>query len=286
MRDLDKLLRALRQVQELAQQLDRQVGAPVRLWRDQARQAEAISREFARTFRPVVLPHVELAAGLEYPAAALARQWEVSLSQMQNAARRMNEDFAAQFRHFIAAAEIVTAPMSLAESFELLRQRHRELQEAEGVDDPEAADQIAAAVEDDLRHIPPGPLTAPIVFGWLLSILLFFLSLDTSHQSERRILEHMRSVEDRIVELLPDATLCEGAFGVEEAVFYVARRPVEIRDRPSGRRGRILQRLLGGHRVQCVNVRGKWISVSYFDHERNEFASGWALKKYFGRLQE
>ena len=63
-------------------------------------------------------------------------------------------------------------------------------------------------------------------------------------------------------------------------IFYVVIRSVNLRNKPTTKKSKILSILRPGKEVKLIQRKGKWIKVEYFDYLSEEIAQGWCYKKY------
>ena len=65
--------------------------------------------------------------------------------------------------------------------------------------------------------------------------------------------------------------------------FVVLDRVTTVRSDPENR-SLIMSKLFPREVVKPLAEQGKWIQIEYYDWLRQQYHSGWALKKYFKRV--
>jgi len=93
-------------------------------------------------------------------------------------------------------------------------------------------------------------------------------------EKHQRQLEALSKLVERAIE--KEAQRADQRFVVLERVALVRADPV-----PGSS---IIAKLLPHEVVRPVAEKGKWIQIEYYDWLRQEYHSGWALKKYFKRV--
>jgi hypothetical protein len=102
------------------------------------------------------------------------------------------------------------------------------------------------------------------------------VQLDDHEKKSAERLEALTRMVDRMMEQSAAKTVGEVDFVVRSRVALV---------RAAGKSGsRVVAEVFPNQVVKLVSEDGKWIEVNYFDWNAQEERSGWALKKYFLRV--
>lgn len=124
----------------------------------------------------------------------------------------------------------------------------------------------------------------------LLAIMTFIYQVRDSTQTENRLVSEMqlsraeaRKGTERIGQLLQ--TLIDARQPQEEGKiqFAVRSRVATIRKSPLSGSG-VIAEIFPNQVVTLLDEDGKWIEVEYFDWIKQEFRTGWTLKKYLIRV--
>ncbi len=166
--------------------------------------------------------------------------------------------------------------------------------------------EVGAWEADDDAGDKPGAAKAPrrlspemwlSIFSVLLAILVPIWQKMDSDATEARLTAEIKGAsvqlddhEKRTVERLDALTRMvdrmmeqSAAKAVGEVDFVVRSRVALIR--AAGKSGsHVVAEVFPNQVVKLVSENGKWIEVSYFDWNAQEERSGWALKKYFLRV--
>lgn len=100
-------------------------------------------------------------------------------------------------------------------------------------------------------------------------------------EAQRNALERQAKMIDALSKLLEKALIQEAKR--QEERFVVLERVAVVRAKPehgSAVEGKLLPREV----VRPISERGKWIEFEYYHWLRQEYRTGWSLKKYFQRV--
>lgn len=115
----------------------------------------------------------------------------------------------------------------------------------------------------------------------LLGLILAILVPSCQEISSREL----QKQTDKKFEAL--SLLVEKAFVQEakstEVRFVVLDRVVKVRDEPK-HSSTVMSKLLPREMVKLIAEQGKWIQFEYYHWLRQEYQTGWAMKKYFKRV--
>ncbi|MDP4028427.1 MAG: SH3 domain-containing protein [Gallionella sp.] len=104
---------------------------------------------------------------------------------------------------------------------------------------------------------------------------------DTELEAHRQLLEKQQKTLDALSNLILSALQKEVARTDER--FVVLERVATIRSKPESGTA-LVGKLLPREVVQPIAEEGKWIEVRYYDWLRQDYHTGWVLKKYLKRV--
>lgn len=130
----------------------------------------------------------------------------------------------------------------------------------------------------------------------LLSFILAFLvpiyqeyssaqwqaTTDQKLQAQSNALEGQKRMIEALTKLVERALVKEA--NRQEVRFVVRDRVAEIYSKPKSGAG-VIGKLLPQEVVRPISEEGKWIEFEYYHWLHQEYRIGWALKKYFQRVQ-
>lgn len=126
----------------------------------------------------------------------------------------------------------------------------------------------------------------------LLLGILFFIYQETSSQQDKAKTEafqtqttatlQVQTQQIQSLTVLIEKALVQAAQAPEER-FVVRERPATVRSKPE--HGSAVEgKLLPNEVVRAIDKDGKWIEVEYYHWLREEYRTGWVLKKYLERV--
>ena len=122
--------------------------------------------------------------------------------------------------------------------------------------------------------------------GVLITVINVWYSDYSSSESEKRILDRMKTHETRffdqisaIENKLSDEIKALNKNNLEQQTFYIVRRNTYLREKPKDKARRILVLYLN-QKTELKARKGKWIQVEFFDYLTETYTIGWVKKKY------
>ncbi len=70
----------------------------------------------------------------------------------------------------------------------------------------------------------------------------------------------------------------------DDSTYYVVVRFVNLRDKPTTTKSKILEVLYPNLKVKLIERKGEWICIEYYDYVNDSFKRGWVFKKYLNIL--
>lgn len=125
------------------------------------------------------------------------------------------------------------------------------------------------------------------IFAVLVPIYQEISSREWQHQTDKNSENHRLMLEAQSKRLEALSKLVEKAFILEskraDARFVVLDRVAIVRDEPK-HGATMMGKLLPREMVKPIAEQGMWIQFEYYHWLRQEYQTGWALKKYFKRI--
>jgi hypothetical protein len=106
---------------------------------------------------------------------------------------------------------------------------------------------------------------------------------DAELAAHRQLLESQQKTIEALSNLVVSALQKEAKRTDER--FVVLERVAAVRSKPESGSG-LVSKLLPREVVQPIAEAGKWIEVQYYDWLRQDYHTGWVLKKYLKRVPE
>lgn len=126
----------------------------------------------------------------------------------------------------------------------------------------------------------------------LLLGILFFLYQEISSQQDKAKTEafqtqttatlQVQTQQIQNLTVLIEKALVQAA-QVPEERFVVRERPATVRSKP-GHGSAVEGKLLPNEVVRAIDKDGKWVQIEYYHWLREEYRTGWVLKKYLERV--
>lgn len=161
----------------------------------------------------------------------------------------------------------------------LLEAAHR-LAEAHEEEVDERATGLLALLRAYLAKSSGGPVSFEGYVQIVLTLSLFFASVDSARQSEKRIMEHLSSITAQLEEI---GTREQTA--VVPELRLVAAASLRIRSEPSGT-SEVIGKLTRGALVRVISKEKRWARVEYFDFVEGDTATGWMAHQFLQMLPD
>lgn len=125
----------------------------------------------------------------------------------------------------------------------------------------------------------------------LLSILVFFYQ-EASSQQDKKKTDEFQAQTAQILQIQANQILSLTAL-IEKSLIAAAQAPDErfvVRDRTATVRSKpehgasVEGKLLPNEVVKAIDKEGKWVEIEYYHWLREEYRTGWVLKKYLERV--
>lgn len=143
-----------------------------------------------------------------------------------------------------------------------------------------ALSSMVAEIEQDANDAPKSFLSLESFLNLVFALLLFIYSQHLSTESEKRIIAQISSIESVLVKSLSEINSSKS-----DKIYYIVRRPVNLRSTPSAKKNNIMSILYPNQTTVLVDQKGKWIKVQYFDRTAGVHFEGWCYKKYLKRIK-
>lgn len=138
--------------------------------------------------------------------------------------------------------------------------------------------EIETSFKNKAKKVPEGSINFDGMVGILLSIIMFIYSTYSSIETEKKILNSINEFQTNVIKYL-EALKPQN----DEAIYYVIKRPVNLRVRPTTK-SEIIRVLFPNQKVELIKTKGRWIYVEYFDYLYGIPRMGWVYKKYTKRI--
>jgi hypothetical protein len=158
--------------------------------------------------------------------------------------------------------------LRFSEAYELLASEY------EQQSDQEPLDGLASEVQERGNRAPPGALSAEFYLHLILALFLFYLSQQSTLESEEEIIERMNSFEQTIVTQLNELHEVE-----KGRLFLVPDRTMNLRSGP-GVDHDVIGNISKNQKLMELERDRDWAKVEYFDHINNVNVVGWAHSQY------
>ncbi len=289
----DRIMRDAERFQTLYEQLTRPSELE-RLKRDMVR-LHAAQEQFAppMNLEPMTRVRSQIASAIN-AASITSQHFESAAARFAGDAQRISQILVttgpalrSSMLHFEDLGEsggVLGINSTLARSIESLRHA----MENSSPDETRVfLEEFEQGISEALDEAPENPMLRLSWLGHLLSILLFVLntlhaehlhqlSSENSTESESRIMQQFRILNDSIDELQP--------IGEEKGLYqyYMADRQAPLKEKPRPK-STVLRWIQPGELVWVHARKGRWIQIEYVDSLDGTTHRGWVRKKHLTR---
>ena len=262
------------------------------------------NRKYIENLKKSFLPYTELAR-----EAQTFRSFQKSLSGYSQLAVQINRDtsfyksllqsvpnynsqfvklaqqFQASYKPYINSIQSLydrltylaqySAPLSFGEAYQQIRREFEEIQKEQQSDILTFSEITVKKTEAKVKKAPKGFLSAEFYISLIFSLILLIITQSTANLSEHQISDKIQNLEQIITEL-PNALMLEH----DDSTYYVVVRFVNLRDKPTTKKSKILEVLYPNLKVKLIERKGEWIFIEYYDYVNDLFKRGWVFKKY------
>jgi uncharacterized protein (DUF433 family) len=146
----------------------------------------------------------------------------------------------------------------------------------------EALQELEGIVDEKLKNLPRGGISADGILNVILTIVLFLANIayQELHEPSSALTE---AQVDRIVQAIEKTKTL--ALEREDSVYYIVEHAIAVHIKPNNRSASVAM-LYPNQKVRLVQRSHQWIYVEYFDYIEGLPKSGWTRKKYLKRAQE
>lgn len=121
----------------------------------------------------------------------------------------------------------------------------------------------------------------------IYQILLIYLPTLSPQDSEQQQQARFDKLEKHLIKQFQpilEQIISKTAEQAPQPEFVVKERVASVRRSPKNG-SMVIAEIFPNQGVTMLNENGKWIEIEYYDWLHQEFRNGWALKKYFVRVQ-
>lgn len=113
---------------------------------------------------------------------------------------------------------------------------------------------------------------------YLNIIITLALFVITTHDMDVIINNTLNRIDE--IEIKIDSVLELMNNTDDKYIYYVVERSVNVRNKPTTKKSKILQIIYPNQKVKLLMAKHKWIKIEYFDWITKQNKQGWVYKKY------
>ena len=149
--------------------------------------------------------------------------------------------------------------------------------DALGID--EIADVVQEAIEEKSKKLPKEIISAEGLMSFLLTIILFAITLHSSKEEEERIIKAIEKIEEPLINFIEESEDIDRI-----GTYFFVNSYVNLRALPNTESS-IITVLHPNQRVELIKQQDGWLYVRYFDHLDGVLRVGWVYHRYLSLVQ-
>ena len=149
--------------------------------------------------------------------------------------------------------------------------------DAPGID--EIADVVQEVIEEKSKKLSKEIISADGLMSFLLTIILFVITLQSSKEEEERIIKAIEKIEEPLINFIEEREDTNSS----ETYFFV-NSSVNLRALPNTESS-IITVLHPNQRVELIKQQDGWLYIRYFDHLDGVPRIGWVYHRYLSLVQ-